>query len=116
MLRTLLKRLLGRPPNPVEPGLIAVPSNIDIPVPPPANDPQPYRVPLMTMRDVLRRSRNDTLVLPGTTVTTRRGAEMKVARVAQKPPYVICVYRGRRLAVRPDSIDCYWAQVSEPIQ
>jgi hypothetical protein len=116
MLRTLLKRLIGRTPTtPVETGLLAVPTNIPVP-PQPANDGPPYHVPLMTLRDVLRHRRNDTLVQAGSTVVTKNGAEMKVARLTQKPPYVLCLYRGRRLAVRPDSIDCYWDQVSELIQ
>jgi len=112
MLRTLIKRLFSKTPAPVEPGLIAVPTNI--PVAEPVREP--FHVPLMTLRNVLRRNRNDTLVLPGTTVVTKNGAEMKVARVPQKPPYVICVYRGRRLSVRADSIDCRWDTVSDLIQ
>jgi hypothetical protein len=116
MLRTLLKRLMRRNPPPVETGLLADPANIPVPHHP-ANDPAPpYHVPLMTLRNVLRRHLNNTLVLPGSTVITKNGAEMKVARTTQKPPYVICVYRGRHLTVRADSIDCYWDQVSEPIQ
>lgn len=115
MLRTLLKRLLGHTVNPAPTGLVADPANIPVPQQA-ANDPTPSWVPLMTVRHVLRRSRNDTLVLPGSTVVTKKGAEMKLARVEQKPPYAICVYRGRKLAVRPDNIDCYWAEVSEPIQ
>jgi hypothetical protein len=115
MLRTLIKRLMGLNPPPADTGLIAVPANI--PVPQPANDPTPVHVPLMTLRDILRHNRNDTLVQPGSTVVTKNGAEMKVARgVTQKPPYVVCVYRGRRLSVRPDSIDCRWDQVSDLIQ
>lgn len=116
MLRTFLKRLIGRTPPPVETGLIAVPANIPVPHLP-ANDPTPTHVPLMTMRTVLRHIRNDALVQPGSTVVTKNNAEMKVARgVTQKPPYVVCVYRGRRLSVRPDSIGCYWTEVSDIIQ
>lgn len=114
MLRSLLKLLLRRAPAPpVVTGLVVAPANIPVP----ANDPTPITPPvkvrIMTTRTVLRFSRNDTLALPGTTVTTRNNAEMKVARVEQKPPYVICVYRGRRLAVRADNIGCYWAEVSD---
>jgi|SRR5215813_2273329 len=108
MLR-LLKRLLGRTPTPAPTGLVVAPANIPVPSP-------PIKVALMTTRDVLRLCRNDTLVLPGSTVTSKNNAEMKVARAQQKPPYVVCVYRGRRLLVRADSIGCYWTQTSEPIK
>jgi len=115
MLRTLLKRLMRRDPTPAPTGMIATPANIPVPTNP-ANDPTPPYVRLLTTRDVLRRNRNDTLVMSGAKVVTKNGAEMKLAPVTQKPPYVICVYRGRRLAVRAENIECYWDKVSEPIQ
>lgn len=115
MLKTLLQKLLRRDPPPAPTGLVADPVNIPVPQLP-ANDPTPSYVQLMTTRHVLRRRLNDTLVMSGATVTTKNNATMKVAHVEQKPPYVVCVYRGRHLSVRADSIGCYWTQVSERIQ
>lgn len=111
MLRTFLKRLLGKPPNPAPTGLVVAPANISVP-----ENLTPSRVPLITIKHVLRRNHGGTLVLAGTTVHTKKNIQMRVASVEQKPPYVICNYNGRRLAVRPDTIDCHFAVVSEPIQ
>lgn len=112
---SFLRKLLWKGPatlTPVEPGLIAVPANIPVP----ANDPTPQRVELVSTRTVLRHSRNNMLVLAGTTVLTTNNVTMQVARIEQKPPYVICIHKGRRIAVRPDTISCYWAEHKEPIQ
>ena len=114
MFAWLFNKLMGKPSNPVPAGLVVPPTNIPVPVA--ANDPTPARVELMTTRAVLRYVRNDGAVLPGSTVVTKNNAEMRVARAEQKPPYVICVYKGRRLAVRAENCGCYWTTVSEPVR
>jgi len=112
MITEFLKRLLRRNPPPASTGLIAVPANIPVPQPP-ANDPTPIKVRLMSSRPVLRFVRNDATVLPGSTVVTRNKVEMKVARADQKPPYVVCVYKNRRLVVRAETIGTYWTTVED---
>jgi hypothetical protein len=109
MLRTLLKRLLGREggmPLPDTP-----PQFVDTPPAELYGPVQPVR-----KRHVLRRNLNGTLVLPGTTVMTQNNAMMKVAGGEQKPPYVRCIYRNRRLVVLPQNIGCHFDTVTEPIQ
>lgn len=116
MWTKLFQKLLGRTnPTPVPTGLIADPANIPV-LQQPANDPTPARITLTTTRDILRFRRDDRLALPGSKVVTRNSVEMRVARIVQKPPYVICVYKGRRLAVRAENCGLYWTTVSEPIQ
>lgn len=113
MLRTFLKRLLGRDlPPPDNPLLVDTDENFVGP-PRPANDRLPVT---FHTRHVLRRNVNASLVMAGTTVITQNNAMMKIASGEQRPPYVRCIYRNRKLAVLPQTIGCHWDTVTEPIQ
>ena len=109
MLKKLFARLMGHPPNPVPAEVVTHPVTVSAP---PANDP----LPLVNTRPALRHIRNNMVVLGGSVVITANNVQMRIASGEQKPPYVICIYRGRRIAVRPDTIACYWAVAAETIQ